>query len=398
MVGRDWLDGVVFPVMNLWRGLPFNPAIGYGQGFTVFIGILFYPLYVLGIITQKTVVHFSQISYVYLASLVSLSYITLIVTKYKKEVRNIILISFITFLLGYSGSLGLERGNTDIIFSLAMLLLYFLRIGKHGSSKLFGCIEAFTLGMLTASKITTLPIALAFVLTSEQLLPSVLYFLFSYGVWSFSPALFGVKGTLLDSITASATFLHSFFPTTLAVSCLSGSYVLRGLASNFILCSQPALEALNVIFTIIINVIFYLLIGMVFISPIVPLILYLKKMNGSLMLLVQYVYQNRNKFFLLLLVLAVAAINLLPVFSFSYRLYYSFAVLLAAWYSISAIKAKQLLLFSTLCLLLKGIWFVDWKLLNVLIALHYMSLIYAVSLSLRTMLPDRKDVYGAKKK
>lgn len=392
MVGRDWLDGVMQPVMMLWKGLPFNPQIGYGQGFTVFIGILFYPLYTVGIITQQTVVHFSQISYIYLASLVSLSYISLIVTKYINEIRNILIIAFITFLLGYSGSLGLERGNTDIIFSLVMLLLYFFRMRKQGLSKSFGFIEACVLGMITASKITFLPISLAFILTSNRLLPSIIYFFFSYSIWSFSPTIFGIKSSLLDSYNASAVFQKSFFSNALSISCWAGSHVLRGIASNFILCSQSALEEFNKLFTIMVNLIFYILAGTVFILPLVPLLSRPKDTIGS------FVSFNRSKFLLLFLVLAVAAINLLPIFSFSYRLYYSFAVLLAAWHSIQSMRGRKLLLLSTICFLLKGIWFTDLKILNVLIALHYMILIYATSMELSLTLVRRKDFYVSKKK
>lgn len=399
MVGRDWLDGVMKPVMMLWRGLPFNPQIGYGQGFTVFIGLLLYPLYKLRVCTQETLVHFSQISYIYLASLVSLTYVVLIVTKYKSQIRNSLLIVFITFLLGYSGSLGLERGNTDIIFSLIILLLYFFRMRTQGSSKFFYFIEVGLLGMLTASKMTLLPISLAFILTSDRLLPSIVYFFFSYGIWSFSPALFGIKSSLLDSYNASIIFLEPiYFSKMLSVSCWAGNHVLRGIASIFILCSQSALEEFNKIFTIVVNLIFYILAGTVFILPLIPLLSHLRDKTGSFISFMRYVYGNRSKFLLLLLVLAVAAINLLPVLSFSYRLYYSFAVLLAAWYSIQNVQARKLLLVSTVCFLLKGFWFTDLKILNVFIALHYMTLIYASSMELRLSLVGRKDFYGSKKK
>jgi hypothetical protein len=56
------------------------------------------------------------------------------------------------------------------------------------------------------------------------------------------------------------------------------------------------------------------------------------------------------------------------------------------------------LLVSTLCLLLNGVWFPEWKLLNIFVTLHYMSLLSAVSLDLGITLAHRKDVYGGKKK
>jgi len=397
-VGRDWLDGVMIPVMRLWKGLPFNPQIGYGQGLTVFVGMLFYPFYIFGISTQETLVKFSQTSYIYMASFVLLTYIVLIFTKYKNDIRNILIIVLMTFLFGYSGSLGLERGNTDIIFSLVMLLLYFFRMRKKGLLKHFDFVEACILGMLTASKITLLPISLAFILTSEKLLPSIIYFLLSYGVWSISPTVFGIQSSLLDSYTASAIFQKSFFSNALSISCWAGNHVLRGVASNFILCSQGALEEFKKVFLIMLNVIFYILAGTVFILPLVPLALHLKNMTGSFISFIRYVYENRSRFFLLFLVLAVAAINLLPIFSFSYRLYFSFAVLLAAWHSIRNIQARKVLLLSTVCFLIKGMWFTDLKILNVFIALHYMSLIYATSMEVSVTLVRRKDFYAGKKK
>lgn len=398
MVGRDWLDGVMQPVMRLWKGLPFNPQIGYGQGFTVFIGILLYPLYKLGISTQKTLVHLSQISYIYLASLVSLTYLTLIVTKYKNHIRNILIIVFMTFLLGYSGSLGLERGNTDIIFSLVILLLYLFRANTHGLSKSFGLIEACVLGMLTASKMTLLPISLAFILTSKQLLPSIIYFLFSYGIWSFSPTLFGIKSSLLDSYVAATTFQKLYFSNTLSTSCRTENYGLFGLASLFIPCSLSGLNILNRLFLAMVYLVYAVLFVLFFIIPLVPLVSQLRIMNRKIFFYIKFFYQNRSIFLLLFFVLSVAAINLLPTFSYSYRLYFSFSVLLAAWYSIQSTRARKFLLLSTMCFLVKGMWFTDLKLLNVLIALHYMILIYAASLELILTLVRRKDFYGSKKK
>ena len=398
MVGRDWLDGVMTPVMRLWKGLPFNIQIGYGQGFTVFIGILFYPFYKSGINTQEALVNFSQISYIYVASFVLLTYVVLILTKYKKDIRNILIIVYITFLLGFSGSLGLERGNIDIIFSLVILLLYLFRLSKYSSSKYFGFIEACILGMLTASKITLLPISLAFILTSTRLWSSIIYFIFLYSAWSLSPTVFGIHSTLLDSYSAAIKFQNLYFPNTLLTGCRGDNYGLFGLASLFIPCGPSGLNIFNRLFLAMAYLIYACLFVIVFIIPLIPLVSQLQIVNRKIFFHIKFLYQNRSIFLLLLFVLAVAAINLLPNFSYSYRLYFSFSVLLAAWYSITNAKAKRLLIISTICLLLKGVWFTDWKLFNIFVVLHYVSLLYAASIELTEPLVRRKELYDRKNK
>ena len=65
-----------------------------------------------------------------------------------------------------------------------------------------------------------------------------------------------------------------------------------------------------------------------------------------------------NKYFVILLfILAVAAMNLLPEFSFTYRLWYSLPLLLLLWKETeNHKKARLYCLLSIICLSVKGLW------------------------------------------
>ncbi len=391
MVGRDWLDGVMRPIMSLWEGIAFDPKIGYGQGLSVFLGILLYPLYKTGACSPDSVLTCSHTGYLILSLTVLAGYVTVIFRFFKSSVRTLLLIGFITFILGYAGSLGLERGNTDTIFSLIILLLYLFRTQKTIRSQFSVWVEGCILGLLCSSKITLLPVAFVFIITSPRLLLSGLQFVFWYAFWSLIPFAFGIQSTLLDSYIAGSTFQKIFFSDPLKISCWAGNHVLLGLASFFIPCFAVKLNIYNTLFSVVEYIVFTVLCGVVFVLPVVPLITGVKTAYTTIIASIRYLYTKRSDFLLLFLVLAVAAMNLLPVFSFAYRLYFSFAVLLAAWHTITTEQAKRLLVLSTLCLLLKGLWLTDLRILNLLIALHYMSLISAASTDVLSNLHLRRS-------
>lgn len=391
MVGRDWFEGVIQPATRLWQGLPIDPKLVYGRGLITFVGILFYPLYKIGACTPDTMIQCSQISYVIVLTLLIASYVSLICFYFKPSVRNILLVSFIAFILGYGGSLGIDRGNIDVLFSLILLILYLLRKHNPKTSWLHMVIETCILGVLCSSKLTMVPLALAFVLTSQYIASSMVFFVLWFIFWSLSPTAFGLHVSLLDSYVAAATWNKK----PLTIGCSSG-YVFSGIIPLFIPCSIAAKNILSKLLQMRVYIAYGILSAFVFVFPLISLVSKLPVKNKKISSYLSLYYKNRKLFLLSLFTIAVAAINLLPNFSYSYRLYYSLPVLFIAWHSVTTTRSKDLLLFSTMCLLLNGVWFTDMQIVNVLVAVHYLCLIGAVLINLADKLRTKRSGYATK--
>jgi len=357
-VGRDWLDGVVFPMFTILGGRPFNPEIGYGRGIPSVLGLVILPLQSAGICTDAQIVDCASAMYKGMVVIVLIGFFsTVLFLPYGKNLVPAALV-LIAFLLGMPGSLGLDRGNLDIIFSLFLFLGAIARFRQRRQTVFQTVAEAVLLALMANTKITIVPFVVVFLLTSTNIILFIGIFAAAFIGFSYLPMMFLVSASLWDSFYAAST-VKRMFPDTLATWCAPWNHTIFSIASLATNCSRSTTGAITALGVVLFSSIIWPFIRLPFGR--------LKKIYEA----------SPSGIFFLMLCLVTASINLLPYYAYAFRLYYSLICLLLGWYIVKEPVSRRALVLSSVFLLLKGLWIPENKIINIAVFFHFYYLIRA---------------------
>ncbi|HLD25159.1 MAG TPA: hypothetical protein VJB96_04555 [Patescibacteria group bacterium] len=298
-------------------------------------------------------------------------------TKRNQEDRNVLFLFFITFLLGIAGSLGLERGNIDILLALFFGMSIFGM--KHASSLAVVAVSS-VVAFLASSKLLFLPLAfLVFILSYRPIL-SIVTFAMVFFTFAYLPNLWGASSGVLDQFRVALEF-EKAIPFASHLNILY-NHSFAAMASMFTDCFRDQ-TCRNADDVRKIRFVSFVLAMFVFALP------WRERFTANLWLAWRVLLAHRRRWSVMLLAIAyfVAVINLLPRFSFDYRLYFSLPIVI---YLYNASKgndrARYYCLLSMLFLGLKGLWIGQYihpagmnifeaRGLHFFVALHYFALI-----------------------
>jgi hypothetical protein len=312
------------------------------------------------------------------------------ITGKDSEPRIVFLVYLMLFLLGIPGSLGLERGNIDIIYSLLfglLLMLSRIRIKSLPKSRyMVAVLIGLLLGFLTNSKLFFLPFSLIFILSAETSMLIGYIALLVFWLFMFLPKLYGAPGTLTDLLNVSFYFDKN--APFITIDSMSFNHSFAALASLATDCIYK-----NIIYPMehykIIGILSKIFLIFTFVLPTVTYISR-KTVTNLGKTLAWIIRERRNeKLRMLAIVYTLAAINLLPSFSINYRLYYSLPVLFFLWLDTkSNASARWNLILSMIFLGFKGLWLltgieprgmtlIDVRIMNIFVLLHFFFMIKA---------------------
>ena len=386
-IGADFLVGVANPLNSMFHGGNINaPNQDYGPSFTLLVTPFVYLSSWFNVCSLEYPSSCTFVFYHWLLFITVIGYISFIVLMFYRRKESLVfcLLLFIAFALSTPGSLGLERGNIDIIFSLIFGIVLWrilsgAEIKKSKNTAIFmpvmiGFIGAF----LVSSKLFLLPIAMVFIYSSRRIFLSLFIFIITFFLLGCLPGLlyhspstpFSVINTALKwggaglfaydynmrlntSFNAIGSLMtncvqrfncesqaDAFVITMVSVFLFIFTFIVPFVATDFIKLrlfklSKHIAESLKAGRIFPINLIRAIKLGISWVSR-----------------------QRLNKYFILLLsILAVASLNLLPRYSFLYRLYYSLPLLILLLKETkSNEKAKFYYLLSIICLSIRGLW------------------------------------------
>lgn len=364
-VGLDFMIGVMNPAILMANGQQFYTDVQtYGPAASITLLPLLHGASLLGVCSGQDLFSCGLLMYRMLLILTCLGFLvfTFVVGRQSKHV-SILILYLITFILSVPGSLGIQRGNPDILFALItgwLLLMVQQDIRSHSGSIRRSLLIGVLNGFLVATKVFLLPYALlSIVFTRKQWLTagvSIAVFLF----YTLLPNAFGIPSTPWDSILLA---FRSDRNVPLAnPGYLGFNHTLAATASLLTSCVEKHScdyfkEDATVIQTLRI-----LLGALVFVVPFIStrwinrtynlrtLFPYIRRMRST--------HAGKSALFLLGISVSYAAMNLLPNAVFLYRLYYALPIMFVLFGSAKEkLSLYPSLLLAMGFLLLKGQWY-----------------------------------------
>lgn len=382
-IGIDFFTGVIKPAINIRDGKNFyNDIAIYGPALSITMVPAINLLTKLNVCSLVDLHSCSRILYHWFLIITIVGYLllTLLVGKTTtKETLSAMLLYLAIFLLSFMGSFGLERGNIDIFLSLINgFIIYLLLLAKEKSTNKFSLalILSVAIGLLTGfssnAKIFLFPISLVAIVFSPNMFISGALFLLTFFGLIYLPHVFGAPSDLSDLIKWSFTYITKA-PVTPFHTTIHHNHSFAATASLFTSCifKQTCEETRDIL---IISSVTKALFVTVFVLPFLSIrelrkkIIFnfkylIKDLVGYLRQFIKWLPRTTKKIYLsqewvlLLFILIDALINLVPKYSFSFRLYYSLPVLLILLAKTE--NNPQVRLYSILSIVflsLKGLW------------------------------------------
>jgi len=369
-IGVDFYLATIKPAINIIRGENFYYyTANYGPSFSLFAIPFIFTAKHFNYCSLTDYLSCSHILYKWFIAITIIGY-SLFILFFFKKLRNLFLLFLISFLFGVPGSLGLERGNIDIFFSLLLGFLILLISKSWSRSKTYllsPVVSSFIIGIISgfisSSKIFFIPFALIGVIAAKNVKIAFFSLIFTFVGFSYLPNFFGSKSDIYDpfkvamvfdkyirfGIGGSININHSFSSFLSIISdCVYNQTCDRGLSNSYINLFS-----------------FGFLFISVFVLPFLPLIkitykfIKTKSFLPVLKIILLNLYDERKniKLILILFVLADAAINLLPTIAYDYRLFYSLFIIFFLFNNTRKnSKANFYCILSMIFFLLKGLW------------------------------------------
>jgi hypothetical protein len=295
------------------------------------------------------------------------------------------LLYLMIFLLGVFGSLGLERGNVDIILSLffGFLMIWILTKPNDQKTNLKVILKAICIGFICAFlvnvKLFLLPVAVVAIYSSRKILITILSFVVMFSLLGYLPyVLFHAPSNPLSSVISSMQWGVGMFSPYYIMRLNNTFNAIASLATN---CVQR-LSCEGRLNSFVISTISFVLFIFTFIYPFLasPFIksrltrfkqqikaylsgglrgLSIVQIIGVVGSMIRWMSEKRadRKFIILLFILSVAILDLMPMNSFGYRLYYFLPLLLLLWKETeNNRRARVFCLLSIILLSVKGLW------------------------------------------
>jgi hypothetical protein len=364
-VGLDLMIGVMNPALQILQNTPFYTAVQtYGPSFSILMIPILKLLSFFGGCASTNLFACGLLAYrLYLISCF-IGFLLFITYLFKKDTEGwTIFFLFIgTFILSMPGSLGIQRGNLDIIYALLLGILTIPIIVEEKnilSILIWSIITGIITGFIANSKIFFLPFSCILSLCNKKPILTSIVCIATYLVFSYFPLLYKIPSTPLDPVK-SAINTEAYVPLA-NPAYLGFNLTFSATATLFTSCVDKhscdyfKKDAMTI-------VIGRILLGLfVFV---LPFLLSWKKVGNFL----KNAYRESKihgihatiifpSFVALLLVLAYVAINLLPNSAFLYRLTYSIPLFLLLYrLSKTNTNARYLLYLSMMFLIFKGQW------------------------------------------
>ncbi len=306
------------------------------------------------------------------------------------KTKKIALLFILAFFFSIPGILGLYMGNVDIFLSLALGFIVLLKfnekklLDKYG--KFYSVFMGILLGAITNAKVFIFPFSVVFILFSKNIILKLFSFLGSFIIITYLPNIFGSPTGILtflnrvylwnERVTVNFSPEYNHSPAALA------SYFTDCLKTQN--CDAYPNNLLTLIIIILTFVIAFLSKNFFKKKNLVKFLSLLKKPVFSFQYLLKL---KTNKYFLIFLLTFITAfINLVPEIAFSYRLYYSFPIILILLAETqNQPKARFYCYLSMMFLILDGLWIVDLspqvkgivdpRLMNFFVIFHFIFLI-----------------------
>ncbi len=408
-VGRDLFSGVYGPgLMLVSKNGFYGPFTAVGSGILLLAGP-----YIKNYLFARGYCYYVNLGchYVFYKGFLTLSFVSwllflfMILRRVPKDTKLIMLLLFLTFLLGIPGSIGIERGNIDILLSaiVGFLLLLLLRLSRD-RKQMSGYISislliGFAAGFLTNAKLFLFPFALiAMIVSPSPVVSAAMAALTFYGLTEYLPqALYDVTTTINDLYLANVMGLKEsirlfFLPERLALN-----HSFEATATLFTRCGRSGTCAEVAVSRFATLLLSRIPLTFLFVFPTLPLwVSIIKTANMRPYKIMRFLTRLRNdrRVILLFFIIADAGINLVPQVSFVYRLYYSLPILLILFKEVQRdFKARWFCVLSMISLVLKGFWInymiqpkemilFDARMMNVFVILHFYFMIKAGAVAL----------------
>ncbi len=382
-IGIDFFTGVIKPAINIKDGKSFYSDIAiYGPALSITMVPPINLLTKLNACSMIDLYSCSRILYHWFLIITIAGYLLLILLIGKtttRETLSAMLLYLAVFLLSFMGSFGLERGNIDIFLALINgFMLYLLLLARRNGTHRFlqSLILSLAIGIFagfsTNAKIFLIPFSLVAVLFSPYILVSAVSFVLTFFGLIYLPHVFGAPSSLPDLLEWSFIYITKA-PVTPFHTTIHHNHSLAATASLFTSCifKQTCVEPRDIL---IISTVTKALFLAVFVLPFLSISQLRKKIISSGLYFLQNFRESINQviknlpkivkkiylsqeWILLLFILIDALINLVPKYSFGFRLYYSLPILLILLGTTERKPRVQFyVILSMLFLALKGLW------------------------------------------
>lgn len=385
---RDFLTGVYRPSIQLLMGkFHYTPdGASYGSVNAVLFGVLLSrigPIFGQCLLDSQECFRWLYALLVYISIVLYLFYVWLISRNGRGEIRWALYTMLFAFLLGVTGSFGIERGNPDILWSsLVGIMLYAVIQSREIRNRVYAgqlsLVVGALAGILVNAKIFLLPVAFVALFMVRRIKLALGIGICTFLLVTYLPQSYGAKTTMWDLFNVTSAWVAGAATDFDRVQHLTYNHSAQALATWFTSCVATRVCMSDKEDVRIESIISWVILLSVFILPFI---------SKDGMRLGTRLFQKENLF--LYVSLAVAAINLIPQSSFIYRLYYSLPVaLLMLVYVQRYRKSSVFLILSISMLILKGMWMnivlqsqgwalADVRIWNLLVPLHYYFLIRA---------------------
>lgn len=418
-IGRDLYSGVYDPSLTMVGGQGFyGPYSAVGSGVLLIAGPFIHNyLFKNGFCSYTQLgCHYEFYRFFLRVSFIGyLLLLMIILQKTRNKTKFAVLLYALIFFLGIPGSLGVERGNIDILLSLTVgfLLLLLIQLSKRrfpASAYLaLSLLIGFLGGFLTNAKIFLLPFALIAVVASPSPLIAVLMSAVTFfSLSEYLPnVLYRIPATVYDLLLANTEGVKGgtklfFEPGRLAVN-----HSFEAIASLFTNCTFRGSCIDNSWDSLKISMISISLLLVVFVFPIVPLVVKLIRNTRHQFLwacLRIYHLRRDRRVILFMFIVADAVINLIPQTSYAYRLFYSLPIVLIAYREATMNPdIKWYVYLSMIFLAIKGFWiyyilnFKGWTIydpraMSLFVILHFYFLMKSGLMGAERSLKERELV------
>ncbi|OGG11991.1 hypothetical protein A2Z00_02075 [Candidatus Gottesmanbacteria bacterium RBG_13_45_10] len=389
-VAGDFWNGVIKPAILMKHGENFYLSTGiYGPSLSVITIPLLEFAQNRGLCFEATCTSIFY-QWLLLAAICGYAFFIFWITHTHPEARPVFLLFLFAFLLGIPGSMGLVRGNVDILYSLLFGIVLVLAQSKTDhktKTNLFvPIIVGILLGFLTNSKLFFLPFSILIILTTPGAPAIAAVSILTFFAFLYLPHVYGAPSTLTQLLDATKNFEQSVTFTTYDSINFNHSFTaFTSLATDAVSRQSWHPNREYKIIGILSGILFLF----TFVLPIVmdvPMRL-LKKIPRYVRHLLAHRCDNRLQ--ILAIVYVIAFINLVPEISFNYRLYYSLPLLFILYLDTKHRSTARWYLILSLCFLgIKGLWVLmtqepkgmtifDIRATNVFVVLHFFFLIKA---------------------
>lgn len=390
---NDWKMTVMDQARSILSGNHPDPGMGYGYSFTIITALILKIAGWMRVCDTGNLLKCDMPGYRILVAVSMLGHITLVYRMSKDYfIRTLSLMLLVGLLLGIPGSRGIETGNLDIILSaiLGFLMIYLRGNFLSGRPGLRSFMAGLVIAFLFNSKLFLVAFLPMVIFSVPSVSYAVVGIISAHLLIAWIPSLWGLPFDPVFGLTVSAVALAPI-TNSLYLTYPHGNNTALGYASGLIQAYgghfTPAVRSFLVRFGAVLIYIF------IFAVPV-----FLRRRSITALLrrfryrihpygFINAVSAAANIFranagpvnMMLFGAMGVAAINIVPVMSYDYRLFYVLPVIYLMFDLSAGFKPGQrrMPVLSACFLGIRCMWILKGRIMNVFFYAHFFTLIYA---------------------